>query len=89
MVSGKASCSRAATAGGAPDRWRAFETRVGDDGRLYLYGIARNVVHNHQRSARRHLRLAGKSQAHRPLAPPGPEAQVVVHDHPVVGGEVL
>ena len=51
--------------------WRRAE-RVpgGDAARLWLYGVARNVVRNWQRSGRRHLRLVARAGS---VAEPGQE----------------
>ncbi len=52
--------------------WRRLkEIPSGDEARLWLYGVARNVVRNWTRSGRRRLRLVAKVGS---LAPPRPEA---------------
>jgi RNA polymerase sigma-70 factor (ECF subfamily) len=58
--------------------WRRSENvPTGDDARLWLYGVARNVVRNWERGGRRRLRLVAKSGS---LAPPeteGPEVHII------------
>ena len=60
--------------------WRRWDKVPTDDGALpYLYGVARNVVRNHQRAARRHARLATRARSVAAVGTQtGPEAQVVV-----------
>ena len=59
--------------------WRRIDDMpTGDRARLYLYGIARNVVSVHRRSSRRRLRLVTKAQAVGSNPTAGTEAQVVV-----------
>jgi RNA polymerase sigma-70 factor (ECF subfamily) len=61
--------------------WRRIESAPeGDDARLWLYGIARNVVRNSRRSARRSLRLRSKVAGMAPETVDGPERQVVQSD---------
>lgn len=61
--------------------WRRIAAApAGLDARLWLYGIARNVVRNSQRSARRSLRLRTKVAGLAPEAVDGPERQVVQSD---------
>jgi RNA polymerase sigma-70 factor (ECF subfamily) len=58
--------------------WRRIDgAPPGRDGRLWLYGVARNVVHNTQRSVRRRTRLTGRLGGTRPPSMPGPETLVV------------
>lgn len=52
----------------------------GTDARLWLYGIARNVVRNSRRSARRSIRLRSKVAGLAPETVDGPERQVVQSD---------
>ena len=49
----------------------------GGDARPWLFGIARNVVRNQARGARRWNRLSAKALAVSAVAPPDPELQVV------------
>ncbi|HEX9645136.1 MAG TPA: sigma-70 family RNA polymerase sigma factor [Acidimicrobiia bacterium] len=58
--------------------WRRAE-RVpsGDETRLWLYGVARNVVRNWQRSGRRHLRLVARAGSVAEPGQAGPEVQVL------------
>lgn len=49
---------------------RAGDVPSGDEARLWLYGVARNVVRNWERSGRRQLRLITKTGS---LAQPEPE----------------
>ena len=61
--------------------WRRIEDVPGGDEALpWLYGVARNVVRNHQRSARRWSRLSARTGSL--PAPPvdGPEFHVVRND---------
>ena len=61
--------------------WRRIDAApMGDDARLWLYGIARNVVRNSRRSARRSLRLRSKVASLAPETVDGPEHQVVWSD---------
>ena len=61
--------------------WRRIDTAPpGDDARLWLYGIARNVVRNSRRSARRSIRLRSKVAGLAPETVDGPEHQVVQSD---------
>lgn len=58
--------------------WRRFDAVPDGDGTLpWLYGIARNVVRNSDRSQRRRLRLSAKVMAQPRYPAPSPEAQVV------------
>jgi RNA polymerase sigma-70 factor (ECF subfamily) len=57
---------------------RADHVPAGDDARLWLYGVARNVVRNWQRGGRRQLRLVAKSGATAtPATTEGPEVHVL------------
>ena len=58
--------------------WRRIDKAPdGDDARLWLYGIARNVVRNVDRSIRRRSRLRGRLGGLAANADPTPEAVVV------------
>jgi RNA polymerase sigma-70 factor (ECF subfamily) len=58
--------------------WRKIgKAPAGDEARLWLYGIARNVVRNAHRSARRSERLSARLAGVREEHEPGPEVQVV------------
>ena len=58
--------------------WRRIEMMpVGDEARLWLYGIARNVVRNHQRTVRRSGRLRGKLAGLALHPSPDPAVQVL------------
>lgn len=58
--------------------WRKIdELPAGDDQLPWLYGVARNVVRNLDRSSRRRVRLGAKLDATAPLSASGPEQQVV------------
>lgn len=58
--------------------WRRIDrSPAGDEARLWLYGIARNVVHNARRSERRSHRLTARLAGVRQHPDPGPEPQVV------------
>lgn len=60
--------------------WRKIEDIPDDPERkLWIYGVARNVVRNTQRSFRRRARLNGKVAGLRPEQEPGPETVVVRH----------
>ena len=61
--------------------WRRIDAApAGGDARLWLYGIARNVVRNSRRSARRSIRLRSKVAGLAPETVDGPERQVVQGD---------
>ncbi|MGI9584756.1 MAG: RNA polymerase sigma factor [Acidimicrobiia bacterium] len=61
--------------------WRRIDTvPAGEDSRLWLYGIARNVVRNSRRSARRAVWLRTKVAGLAPETVDGPERQVVQSD---------
>ena len=61
--------------------WRRIDAAPpGDEARLWLYGIARNVVRNSRRSARRSIRLRSKVAGLAPETVDGPEHQVVQSD---------
>jgi RNA polymerase sigma-70 factor (ECF subfamily) len=61
--------------------WRRIDAApTGNDARLWLYGIARNVVRNSQRSTRRLVRLRTKVAGLAPESVEGPEHQVVQRD---------
>ena len=61
--------------------WRRIaDAPSGDEARLWLYGIARNVVRNSQRSARRSLRLTTKLSGLAKNDVESPEPQVVAND---------
>ncbi|MFV1999914.1 MAG: RNA polymerase sigma factor [Acidimicrobiia bacterium] len=58
--------------------WRKLDTiPPGDEARLWLYGIAKNVVRNQQRSVRRSGRLHGKLAGLRVDTAPDPATQIV------------
>ncbi|MGH8949785.1 MAG: RNA polymerase sigma factor [Acidimicrobiia bacterium] len=58
--------------------WRRLEkVPRGDEARLWLYGVARNVVRNQTRSSRRRLRLDMRLIANRDPAHPGPAETVL------------
>ena len=58
--------------------WRRLEDLPpGEDALLWLYGVARNVVRNWQRSGRRQLRLVAKSGSAMDTPVEGPEVHVV------------
>jgi RNA polymerase sigma-70 factor (ECF subfamily) len=61
--------------------WRRVEdVPAGDEALLWLYGVARNVVRNHQRSSRRRVRLAVRTNAVAAVPDDGPEVQVIRGD---------
>ena len=58
--------------------WRRIDSvPASTEARLWLYGVARNVVHNTRRSARRRTRLVGRLGATRSPSTPDPETLVV------------
>lgn len=58
--------------------WRRMsDVPDGDEARLWLYGIARNVVRNQRRSNRRQLRLASKVRRTDTQVAPDPGVEVV------------
>ncbi len=58
--------------------WRRFdEVPSGEESRLWLFGVARNVVRNLDRSSRRRLRAAARIGGLAANHPADPEAQVV------------
>lgn len=58
--------------------WRRIgEAPPTGEKRLWLYGIARNVIRNNQRAGRRRLRLRAKAQGVRSIPDPEPETVVV------------
>ncbi|MEA2024778.1 MAG: sigma-70 family RNA polymerase sigma factor [Actinomycetota bacterium] len=58
--------------------WRRIDdVPDGDEAPLWLYGIARNVVRNVDRSARRRDRLSGRLRPFRPPSSPDPETVVI------------
>ena len=56
---------------------RSDDLPGGNEARMWLYGIARNVVRNRQRGARRHLRLVARSKSMAEAPSDGPEALVI------------
>ncbi len=56
---------------------RPDKVPAGDQARLWLYGVARNTVHNWRRSERRQLRLVNKAGSLAPEVIDGPETLVV------------
>ncbi|NND02765.1 MAG: sigma-70 family RNA polymerase sigma factor [Acidimicrobiia bacterium] len=59
---------------------RADDVPTGGGALLWLYGVARNVVRNWQRSGRRQLRLVAKSGAMVTEHTGGPEVHVLRHE---------
>ena len=60
--------------------WRKIDDMpVEPERRLWLYGVARNVVRNSQRGARRRARLNGKVAGLSPDKAPDPEIVVIRH----------
>jgi RNA polymerase sigma-70 factor (ECF subfamily) len=58
--------------------WRRIDSVPdGAEARYWLYGVARNVARNVDRSTRRRALLAGRLLPLRPQADPGPEPQVI------------
>jgi RNA polymerase sigma-70 factor (ECF subfamily) len=58
--------------------WRRIgDAPEGDDARLWLHGIARNVTRNAERSLRRQARLGSRLHLIRPQYGPDPEMQVI------------
>ena len=58
--------------------WRRIDdVPDGDEAPLWLYGIARNVVRNADRSARRRDRLSGRLRPFRSPSAPDPETLVI------------
>jgi RNA polymerase sigma-70 factor (ECF subfamily) len=58
--------------------WRRSDRLPADDeARLWLYGVARNVVRNWERSGRRRLRLAAKTASLAQPSQDGPEVHVI------------
>ena len=56
---------------------RSAQLPAGEEARLWLYGVARNVVRNWERSGRRRLRLAAKSGSIAQPQAEGPEVHVI------------
>ncbi len=60
--------------------WRRLGDMPSDDRvKPWLYGVARNVLNDRRRAARRRDRLAAKMASHRQPSVPSPEVQVVRH----------
>lgn len=60
--------------------WRRFDAVPASDETLpWLYGVAKNVLRDRNRSANRRDRLAAKVASHRQPSVPSPELQVVRH----------
>lgn len=58
--------------------WRRLDqVPPGDEVLLWLYGVARNVVRNYQRGARRYLRLVARVGSVRAPVPEEPAPQVI------------
>jgi RNA polymerase sigma-70 factor (ECF subfamily) len=58
--------------------WRRFDSMpAGDESLPWLYGVARNVVRNINRSQRRLLRLSARFMAQPHYPEPSPEVQIV------------
>jgi RNA polymerase sigma-70 factor (ECF subfamily) len=61
--------------------WRRIGEMPGKDQSLmWLFGVARNVVRNQQRSARRRIRLAVRSASTAVMPDDGPEVQMIRND---------
>lgn len=59
--------------------WRRISSiPSGNEARLWLYGVARNVVRNANRSSRRRLQLSVRLIGNRNLPPSGPADSVVI-----------
>lgn len=59
--------------------WRRITAiPTGDDARLWLYGVARNVVRNANRSSRRRIKLSARLVVKSDPPPPGPAESVVL-----------
>ena len=59
--------------------WRRIESvPQGEDARRWLFGISRNVLRNHTRSARRWSRLVARAGSMSPEPGPGPDPESVV-----------
>lgn len=52
----------------------------GENGLYWLYGIARNVIRNRQRSTRRALRVVSRLSSERSSSSPDPAEQVIRHE---------
>lgn len=63
--------------------WRRITSiPSGDEARLWLYGVARNVVRNANRSSRRRVRLSSRLVSRSDPPPPGPaETAVIRSEH--------
>ncbi len=60
--------------------WRRFDAVPANDETLpWLYGVAKNVLRDRNRSANRRDRLTAKVASHRQPSVPSPEVQVVRH----------
>jgi RNA polymerase sigma factor (sigma-70 family) len=58
--------------------WRRFESvPQGEDARRWLFGVSRNVLRNHTRSARRWSRLVARAGSMSPERWPDPESVVM------------
>lgn len=58
--------------------WRRIaEVPVGDEARMWLFGVARNVVRNFSRSERRRVRLVGRIGSLGFASAPSPETVVI------------
>lgn len=58
--------------------WRRIDdVPVGNDGRRWLFGVARNELHNHERSVRRRSRLVARVGSEPVVSPAIPETVVV------------
>jgi RNA polymerase sigma-70 factor (ECF subfamily) len=70
--------------------WKKIEhVPAGEEALPWLYGVARNVVHNTQRSTRRQVRLAGRLSSLARSNEEGPETVVVRHQHDQLVAEAV
>jgi len=56
---------------------RSSDVPENDEALMWLYGVARNIVRNRQRAARRQVRLGARTRSIAPEAKEGPETQVI------------
>lgn len=57
--------------------WRRYAELPSDGALMWLYGVARNVVRNQQRTGRRKLRLAARANAMGQLPQDGPDIETI------------
>lgn len=69
--------------------WRKLDAVPGDASLPWLYGVARNVVANHQRAARRTLRLRARLRSVGSDDVEGPEVMMVVNQEHAALHEAL